>query len=165
MMNLRSKRSLPAGSGLHFGIDIDGTISQAPRHFCRLINALLDHGDKVYIVTARSEALRRETELLLRCMSIQYSELVMLPTDWAGTVAEFKVHVVEEKGISLMIDNNADNCWAIIEQTEALAAHMLPIPELLEAREAKERCGLDHGASDDQPVNPGSPTHPQRSSQ
>ncbi len=122
---------------LRFGIDIDGTISQAPRHFKRLIDALLSRDDKVYIVTGRLEDRRRDTQELLDCLGIRYTELVMRPSDWQSTVAEYKAKVVQEKGIHLMIDDDETNCWTIEQQTPALAAHMLPIPEMPEAREAR----------------------------
>lgn len=41
----------------------------------------------------------------------------------------FKVRAVREKRMHLTIDDDKRNCWAINEQTEALAAHMLPFPE------------------------------------
>ncbi|MBI4491643.1 MAG: hypothetical protein HY690_02485 [Chloroflexi bacterium] len=135
---LPPKRSVEAREGLRFGIDIDGTIAQAPRHFKRLIDALLAHGDQAYIVTGRWERRRQETEAFLASLGIRYTELVMRPNDWPGTVPEFKAQVVREKALHLTIDDDERNCWAIAQQTEALAAHMLPFPEALEAREARE---------------------------
>ena len=140
---LTPKRPVRRGEKLRFGIDVDGTISQAPRHFQRLINALLDDGDQVFIVTARSESRRRETEILLECMGIRYTELIMRPDEYPDDAPGYKVRVVREKQIHLMIDDDATNCWAIIKQTETLAAHMLPIAELPEARHANEQCGVD----------------------
>ncbi len=124
------KHPAPPGA-LRFGIDIDGTISQAPIHFKRLIDALLMRGDEVHIITARTEEKRQETVDLLKAFSIDYSELVMRPLDWLGTVGEFKVHEVRQRGIHMMIDDDIDNCWAIELETPALALHMLPIPEIM----------------------------------
>ncbi len=132
-----SKRPVREHEGLRFGIDIDGTIVQAPRHFKQLIEALLAHGDQAYIVTGRWESRRGETEALLKSLGIGYTELVMRPDDWQGTVPEFKVQVAHEKGLHLTIDDDERNCWAIAQQTEALAAHMLPIPETSEAGVAR----------------------------
>ncbi len=123
------KRPVRAGEGLRFGIDIDGTIAQAPRHFKRLIDALLDTGNQVYILTARREATREETVALLAALGINYSGLIMQPDDWLAGVPEFKVHAVREKELHLTMDDDPANCWAILQQTEALAGHMLPIPE------------------------------------
>lgn len=128
----------PIGANpLRFGIDIDGTISQAPRHFKTLIDALLEHGSRVYIITARNEGLRPITETFLRDLAINYTELIMLPLDWPGTVADFKVKMVREKAVHLMFDDDEENCWAIEQHTPALAAHMLPIPEMPEVRAVK----------------------------
>ncbi|MCL5958806.1 MAG: hypothetical protein M1358_05715 [Chloroflexi bacterium] len=132
------KRSIAPGP-LRFGIDIDGTISQAPRHFKRLIDALLDRGNEVYIITGRQEDRRRQTQELLDCLEIRYTELVMRPEDWQGTVAEFKVQEVRDRDVHLMIDDDTANCWAVEQQTQALAAHMLPVPEMPEAKAAKAR--------------------------
>ena len=135
--NVNPRKQPVAEEPLRFGIDVDGTISQAPHHFKDLIDALLEHGSRVYIITGRAEDMRQKTEELLDCLSIRYSELVMRPIDWPGTVTEFKVRMVREKKVHLMIDDDARNCWAIEQKTQALAAHMLPIPEMPEARAAK----------------------------
>lgn len=124
---------------LRFGIDIDGTITRAPLHFKRLIESLIKHGDEVYIVTGREEDIRQETEELLERLGIRYTELIMRHRGWQGTVADFKVREVKRKRIHLMIDDNAETCWAIQQRTPSLAAHMLPIPEMPEARAAKAR--------------------------
>lgn len=135
------KRPVQEREGLRFGIDVDGTILQAPRHFKRLIDALLTNGNQVYIVTGRWERLRRETEGLLTSLGIRYSELVMRPDDWLGTLADFKVRAVQEKQLHLTIDDDETNCWAIAEQTEALAAHMLPFTETVEQEEPGAKPG------------------------
>lgn len=130
------KRSVALGP-LRFGIDVDGTVSRAPRHFKRLIEALLERGNEVYIITGRTEEMRQKTEELLSCLGIPYTELVMRPIAWPGTVVEFKVRQVRERGIHLMIDDDPEICWAIERETPALAAHLLPVPEMPEARTAR----------------------------
>jgi uncharacterized HAD superfamily protein len=127
---------------LRFGIDIDGTISQAPKHFKRLIDAMLMLGNEVYIITGRREYIRPQTESLLLDFEINYTDLIMRPDDWERSVAEFKVKAVDEKEVHMMFDNEEENCWAIQQQTPALAAHMLPIPEMPEAHEARMK--YDH---------------------
>lgn len=127
------KRPVHEREGLRFGIDIDGTIAQAPRHFRRLIDALLHNGNQVYIVTGRRELSRRETESLLVSLHIRYTELIMRPDAWLATVADFKVQVARQKDLHLFIDDDEENCWAINKETEVLAAHMLPFPETHEA--------------------------------
>lgn len=131
------KRPVEEREGLRFGIDIDGTISQAPRHFKRLIDALQANGNLVYIVTGRFESRRQETEKFLGSLGIRYTELIMRPDDWPGTVADFKVMVVTEKKLHLIIDDEVENCWAITLRTKALAAHMLPFRETPEAQELR----------------------------
>lgn len=123
---------VPVKTILRFGIDIDGTISRAPKHFKRLINALLDSGNLVYIVTARDAGRREETEQFLYSMGIRYTRLVMKPIDWPYSVPDFKVAVVKEKDLHMLIDDEEANCWAVEQRTRALAAHMLPAPPLLE---------------------------------
>ena len=118
--------------GLRFGIDIDGTITQAPRHFQRLINALMTNGNHVCIVTGRDDSRRAETEAFLAGLGISFDNLMMRPVDWPGTIADYKVKVVRGQDLHMMIDDDETNCWAIELQTQALAAHMLPIPELPE---------------------------------
>lgn len=130
---MQLKRPVAAREGLRFGIDIDGTILQAPRHFKRLIDALLAHGDQAYIITGRQESLRQETEVLLADVGIAFTELVMRPDGWQGTVPDFKVQAVRERRLHLTIDDDERNCRAIAERTEALAAHMLPFPETADA--------------------------------
>ncbi|HEX5416269.1 MAG TPA: hypothetical protein VFZ25_11425 [Chloroflexota bacterium] len=125
-----SKRPVPREGGLRYGMDIDGTITSAPRHFKRIIDALVENGDTVYILTARPESRRRQTVELLKRLSIRYHELLMRPDDWAGTVPEYKVAMVTEKEMHLTIDDEEANCWAINESTMCLAAHMLPFPTI-----------------------------------
>ena len=120
----------PASEYLRFGIDIDGTITQAPSHFKRLIDAMLMADDYVVIITARDEGRRAETEELLGILGIRYDELVMKPIEWPGPVPEFKVKAVQERNVQLMFDDEETNCWAIQQQTSCLTAHALPIPEL-----------------------------------
>jgi uncharacterized HAD superfamily protein len=120
---------------LKFGIDIDGTISRAPKHFKRLIDALENTGNLVYIVTARDSGRREETEAFLRSLGIHYHSLIMKPIEWSGTIPEYKVEVVARKGMHMLIDDEEPNCWAVQQQTQALAAHMLPTPEIPEEYE------------------------------
>lgn len=115
---------------LRFGIDIDGTITQAPSHFKRLIDSLMSTHNHVFIITARDEGRRDETEELLELLGIRFDKLVMKPIEWPGTVPEWKVKAVRGTNIQLMFDDEDANCWAIQQQTTCLAAHMLPIPEL-----------------------------------
>jgi len=117
---------------LRYGMDVDGTITRAPRHFKRLIDALLEAGDHVYIVTGRWERQRQETEDLLASLGIQYSELLMRPDGWRRSIADFKVQAVRERALHMLVDDDPRNCWAVIRRTDALAANMLPIPETAE---------------------------------
>ena len=123
-----AKRPVSRESGLRYGMDIDGTITRAPRHFKRIIDALMDNGDTVYILTARPESWRQPTIDLLSQLGIRYHELLMRPDDWAGTIPDFKVARVVEKEMHITIDDDEANCWAINEHTMCLAAHMLPFP-------------------------------------
>jgi uncharacterized HAD superfamily protein len=128
----------PVKTILRFGIDIDGTISRAPKHFKRLINALLDSGNLVYIVTARDAGRREETEQFLYSMGIRYTKLIMKPVDWQYSIPDFKVAVVQAKDLHMLIDDEEENCWAVEQRTRALAAHMLPAPPVLEEFEGLE---------------------------
>ncbi len=130
------KRPVGPRERLRYGMDIDGTITQAPRHFKRLIDALLQAGDEVYIVTARPESDRPATEALLASLGIDYHELLMRPDDWPGTIADYKVRAVQERELHLLMDDDPRNCWAVIQRTTTLAGHMLPIPETPELEEA-----------------------------
>jgi len=127
-----AKRPVLPRERLRYGMDIDGTITRAPRHFKRLIDALLEAGDHVYIVTGRLERDRQETEELLASLGIQYSELLMRPNGWRRSIADFKAQAVRERQLHLLMDDDPRNCWAVIRHTEALAGHMLPIPETSE---------------------------------
>lgn len=120
----------PVVHRLRFGIDIDGTISQAPQHFKRLIDALIEDDDYVFIITARDEGRRRETEEYLESLCIDYYQLLMKPIAWPGTIAEWKVTAVRDTNVQLMFDDEEPNCWAIQQETQCLAAHALPIPEM-----------------------------------
>lgn len=136
---VRARKRPVAMEPLRFGIDIDGTISRAPHHFRRLIDALLDRGNEVYIITGRTEDMRQQTEALLDCLGIRYTDLVMRPVGWKSDVTDFKVREVRKRKLHLMIDDDPEICWAVEQQTQALAAHMLPVPEMPEARAAKAR--------------------------
>ncbi len=129
------KRAVGPRERLRYGMDIDGTITQAPRHFKRLIDALLAAGDYVCILTARLESERPETEALLASLRIHYDELLMRPDDWPHSIADYKVHSVRERELHVLLDDDPRNCWAVIQRTEALAGHMLPIPETPEEEE------------------------------
>ena len=118
----------PVRSYLRFGIDIDGTISRAPKHFQRLINALIAAGNLVYIITARDAGRRQETEEFLAALHIRYHWLIMKPLDWPSTIPDYKAEVVLEKNIHMLIDDEEENCWAVELRTQALAVHMLPAP-------------------------------------
>lgn len=124
-----AKRPVLPRERLRYGMDVDGTITRAPRHFKRLIDALLEAGDHVYIVTGRLERQREETEALLASLGIQYNELLMRPDHWRRSIADFKVQAVRERALHMLVDDDPRNCWAVIRRTEALAANMLPIPE------------------------------------
>jgi len=126
------KAKQPVIHRLRFGIDIDGTITQAPNHFKRLIDALIADDDYVFIITGRDAGRRQETEEFLRSLRIRYHDLMMKPIDWPGTVPEWKVKAVREANIQLMFDDEEANCWAIQQQTQCLTAHALPIPEMEE---------------------------------
>lgn len=115
---------------LRFGIDIDGTITQAPKHFKRLIKALMDDDDLIFIITARDEGRREETAKFLQTLGIKYHQLLMRPMEWPGTVSEWKVDAVLQTNVHLMFDNEEENCWAIQQHTQCLTAHALPIPEI-----------------------------------
>jgi 1-phosphofructokinase family hexose kinase len=123
------KRPVGPRERLRYGMDIDGTITQAPRHFKRLIDALLEAGDYVCILTARLESSRPEAEALLASLGIHYDELLMRPDDWPRTIADYKVQMVRERELHVLMDDDPRNCWAVIQRTEALAGHVLPIPE------------------------------------
>lgn len=122
----------PVRSFLRFGIDIDGTISRAPKHFQRLINALLASGNLVYVITARDEGRKLETEEFLSSLHIRYNWLIMRPLDWPYTIPDYKVEVILEKDIHMLIDDEEENCWAVELRTPALAVHMLPAPVVTE---------------------------------
>lgn len=123
-------RKEPVVFQLRFGIDIDGTITQAPKHFKRLIDALRDAGEHVCIITGRDEGRREETVDFLETMCIKYDQLVMKPIDWPLSIPEWKVRAVLDTQVQLMFDDEEPNCWAIQQQTQCIAAHALPIPEL-----------------------------------
>lgn len=124
----KAREKTPVKTLLRFGIDIDGTISRAPKHFKRLINALLDSGNLVYIVTGRDAGRREETEQFLYSMGIRYTRMIMKPIDWPYEMADYKVEVVRDKDLHMMIDDEEPICWAVEERTQALAVHMLPVP-------------------------------------
>jgi len=126
------KGKTPVRSYLRFGIDIDGTISRAPKHFQRLINALISAGNVVYIITARDAGRRKETEEFLASLRIRYHWLIMKPIDWPYTIPDYKVQVILDKDIHMLIDDEEENCWAVELRTQALAVHMLPAPTLTE---------------------------------
>lgn len=125
----------PVKRFLRFGIDIDGTISRAPIHFKRLINALLDTGNTVYIITARDASRRQETEDFLYSLGIRYTSLIMKPIDWPHSIPDLKAEVAADKDLHMFIDDEEENCWAVEMRTRALAAHMLPAPPLPEELE------------------------------
>lgn len=134
---------------LRFGIDIDGTITQAPQHFKRLIDALMEDDDYVFIITGRDAGRRPETEEFLASLGIRYHRLVMKPVDWPGTMPEWKVKAVRETKCQLMFDDEEANCWAIQQQTRCLTAHALPIPEVHEEFDdlSEERSPMHRGST------------------
>ena len=149
----REPRKRPVGprERLRYAMDIDGTITQAPRHFKRLMDALLAAGDHVDILTARLESTRLETEALLASLGIHYDELLMRPDDWPRSIADFKVQMVRDRELHLLLDDDPRNSWAVIQRTEALVGLMLPIPETPEApgpaaeREVERELGMEMG--------------------
>ena len=125
------RRKTPVRTILRFGIDVDGTITRAPKHFKRLIDALLSSGNEVHIVTGRDAGRLKETDDLLRSLRIHYTSLVMKPVDWPDSMPDYKVKAVKDLDLHLLIDDEEPNCWAVEFRTGALAAHMLPFPDSL----------------------------------
>jgi hypothetical protein len=100
-----------------------------------LLNAEIHNAG--FIITGRYEHERLKTLDLLNNLQIKYTKLIMMPDEWIDSVADFKVKVVQEEAVHMMIDDTEETCWAIEQRTPTLAAHMLPIPELPEAHAAK----------------------------
>ena len=126
----RSDRAAPpVRTTLRVGIDIDGTITRAPEHFKRLIEALLDSGNEVHIVTGRDASRRSETVMLLYSLGVRCTSLMMKPVDWPHTIPDFKVEATKDLNLHMLIDDEEETCRAVEERTRALAAHMLPLAE------------------------------------
>ena len=58
-----------------FAFDLDGTITAAPDLFSVLSHALRNAGHKVYIITARHEIMKKQTELYLSNRDIVHDGL------------------------------------------------------------------------------------------
>ncbi len=61
---------------MKFAFDIDETITEAPEEFAAIINALMDAGHEVHIITFRTELHKEQTEKELRDYGIlKYTQL------------------------------------------------------------------------------------------
>lgn len=105
---------------LIFGIDIDGTITAAPRRFRKLIDSLISTGNEVVIVTGRDDGRRIETIELLESLGIQHTRLIMKPIDWPGTIPEYKVMACRRERVDILIDDEYPNCIAVGRETQAM---------------------------------------------
>lgn len=105
---------------LVFGIDIDGTITAAPRHFKKLIDSLIASGNEVIIVTGRDSGRHDETVKLLESLCIQHTRLVMKPLDWPDTMPEYKVMACRRERVDILIDDEYPNCLAVGHETQTM---------------------------------------------
>jgi uncharacterized HAD superfamily protein len=106
---------------LKVGLDIDGTLTEAPKVFRKLTD-----GTKLILITGRPESNRKETESYLKSNKIRPDKLFMYPDDAdPDGVAEWKADLVTSEGIDIMFDNNHTNAHVINAATNAVAGHIL----------------------------------------
>ncbi len=92
---------------MNVGIDIDGTISEAPELFTLLSRVLRAAGHKVHIITYRDPAPAsvEETKRELADWKIAYNAL-HLPEDKLGIgMGEWKGQIAEQLGLDIMFDD------------------------------------------------------------
>jgi uncharacterized HAD superfamily protein len=96
---------------MKIGIDLDGTITDIPWFYSVLTKALISSGHTVHIITYRNlnyEGCEEGTIQQLKEMDIQYTELRLCPC-LDISAPDWKLEVVEEIGIDILIEDALDN--------------------------------------------------------
>lgn len=102
-------------SGINFGLDYDGTVTNAPYEFLRFVKDLRASGNKVYIVTMRYPS---ETDTILKAFKNNVDGII-------ATSREAKAPFLEKLGIKIHIWID-DNPRAINESAVQIWGHASP---------------------------------------
>ena len=93
---------------MNIGLDIDGTISEAPEFFSLLSASLKAAGHKVHIVTYRDPKSIEETKQELKSWKIAYDALHLPEEGFGMGMAEWKRDVAKAMNLDLMADDSLE---------------------------------------------------------
>jgi len=99
---------------LHVAVDLDGTITAAPKKFAKLLADLHDGGEKVTVLTGGNPDtdVDAKKELLEECgCDGAYDDLVIVDQ---GQVAENKAEWCKENDVDVFVDNNLANAGTVL---------------------------------------------------
>ena len=105
---------------MRIGLDIDGTITQAPEFYSIMTRALLLTGNEVHIISYRKTNLAEYTYAQLRKWKIQYTKIHMTAEDIAAP--EWKAKIAKEMRLDIMIDDDIANLMAMPKEVKRLCA-------------------------------------------
>ena len=106
---------------INLGLDIDGTITDAPEFFCFLSNCVKNSGGRVYIVTSRdgSPKFRKISIDEVRSYGVVFDDIYFTPNfvdevflspppelSWYEVVQWHKVWFCLEKGVNVFFDDD-----------------------------------------------------------
>ncbi len=96
------------------GLDLDGTISSNPLFFSVLTGALSEAGWPIHIITYRDLVLLEETKRELKSYKIAYNFL-HLPPEGSGPSWEWKAKIIEDYGITIVLEDSPENLSVLPE--------------------------------------------------
>lgn len=103
---------------IKLGLDMDDTVTDAPRWFAARLRDLRSRGGRVWIISSRSDLpeVRAFTATQLRNWEIEVDGIILQPQDpapdapadldWFSRSLWFKVSACRELGIDLMVDDS-----------------------------------------------------------
>ena len=90
---------------MRIGIDMDATITEMPAFFVILAKAFRVAGHKIYVVTYRAQQDRRNTEIELRELGIEYDELHLSDVHIDEGIGVFKARMARELDLDIFFDD------------------------------------------------------------
>ena len=88
---------------MNIGIDVDGTITEAPAFFAALTRAFRQMGHKVYVITYREPMLVQATRDQLSGWGVEYDEIYLCGN--AEDMGQWKAKIAAMLDLDVMFDD------------------------------------------------------------
>ena len=117
-MGVHGRSSVIEHEKLRIGLDLDETITAAPRMFRILTRTLFEAGHEVHIVTYRPDSNADQIAADLDAMGIRWSK-IHHPSGFMTPPAPWKRAIAETYGFDFVIDDDPEVIAALAEVTIA----------------------------------------------